>query len=70
MEGGCDTDVGSSSSIKPDSRILTKKTIPAKAGGKMIILRYFYKLANIYFSSENLTNMTATLSKKFNDLRV
>ncbi len=42
---------------------LLKKTIPAKAGGKMIILRYFHKLANIYFSSENSTNMTPTLSK-------
>ncbi len=48
---------------------LLKIPRPAKAGGKMIILRYFHKLANIYFSSENLTNMTATLSKKFNDLR-
>jgi len=42
---------------------LLKIPRPAKAGGKMIILRYFYKVANIYFSSENSTNMTPTLSK-------
>ncbi len=35
----------------------------SKQAGTIMVLNYFFKLTNMNFASENLTNMTATLSK-------